>query len=877
MRRLPLGVRQNGRPVNDVELPPWATDPRDFLAKHRAALESPVVSRQLHAWVDLIFGYKQRGPAAEAADNVFFHLTYEGAVDVASVTSPVDLKALETQINEFGQTPKQLFTTPHPPRLVCPPAPDPATVFPDEDGAAAAAVAAARARGGGGAAGGAAGAAGGCNSTGYGGEGDAGNRDLALALLSTIMAAAAPEYGAGGGAVAEAEGFSGGAAGIAAPAAAAAQQLQSPPRPQTPPPSSAAGSSSAGGGGGASSLFSSFLKLGRYQQQQQRGTSLSSSPSPPPPPQQGSSLTSAASAPPGGIGVGVGSAAGGASASNGSSNNGGGGGGGGGAPRFASPWSLMGALTGLPGPRRPSSSAPQPEEATDGSNGGGTAHGMPNINLIGSAQAAVAVPPAGTGTANDVAESTAAAIDGVAASVSSGGEDVLGITPGGAVAAAVVAELGLGPSNGGGEARGTESPRNDASSCATAWMADWGWGARCRRPFRAVAWSQLTRGSLAAVASGRNGYLYCVGADGIRIVRDAASSHSTDDSAAAAAATPADASGCQVSVVRSAKLDGELMSLALLPVGSAGATAGATVTSPRTRLAESSPGKGALHPHLQHPQQQQQRHNRLLLAGCHNRKVYAYSADAGRVVGCFEAHDDAVCCMQLMTTHGSSAAAASAAASLVTASWDCSVKIWSLAEGRAPWTTGLSLATSELRDFDSGVWALATDPWAGALLATGTEEGVVALWDTRAPGRGGGGGGGRIGCSRVWQTQAADDYVGGLSLVSETVDASASASSAARSSLGMGMPGRLGSSGCAPALLLAATADGALTLYDIRMGGSGGGGGGGGGLRLAAAACGSPLRCCTADARLAVAGDESGALQIWDVGLMAGGMETVRQ
>ena len=40
--------------------------PQDFLARNRAALESPVVSRQLHAWIDLIFGYKQRGPAAGA-------------------------------------------------------------------------------------------------------------------------------------------------------------------------------------------------------------------------------------------------------------------------------------------------------------------------------------------------------------------------------------------------------------------------------------------------------------------------------------------------------------------------------------------------------------------------------------------------------------------------------------------------------------------------------------------------------------------------------------------------------------------------------------------------------------------------------------------
>jgi factor associated with neutral sphingomyelinase activation len=98
---LPLGVRQSGAAVDDVELPPWASelhgataggrhappppsssssatapspflDVATFLAVHRAALESPPVSRDLHRWIDLVFGNKQRGPLAGEIRRVFF-------------------------------------------------------------------------------------------------------------------------------------------------------------------------------------------------------------------------------------------------------------------------------------------------------------------------------------------------------------------------------------------------------------------------------------------------------------------------------------------------------------------------------------------------------------------------------------------------------------------------------------------------------------------------------------------------------------------------------------------------------------------------------------------------------------------------------------
>ncbi|XP_066576218.1 protein FAN isoform X2 [Amia ocellicauda] len=115
--KLQLGTRQGGKTVGDVLLPQWAKDADDFLEKCQKALESQYVSEHLHEWIDLIFGYKQRGSEAIAAHNVFHPLTYEGGMDCDSIEDPEQKIAMLTQILEFGQTPKQLFTTPHPQRI----------------------------------------------------------------------------------------------------------------------------------------------------------------------------------------------------------------------------------------------------------------------------------------------------------------------------------------------------------------------------------------------------------------------------------------------------------------------------------------------------------------------------------------------------------------------------------------------------------------------------------------------------------------------------------------------------------------------------------------------------------------------------------------
>ena len=102
--------------MNNVVLPAWAKSPEHFIHLHRKALESDYVSEHLNEWIDLIFGYKQTGVEAEKAFNVFMYCTYEGAIDVDSITDPIHRRATEDMISNFGQTPSQLFREPHPKR-----------------------------------------------------------------------------------------------------------------------------------------------------------------------------------------------------------------------------------------------------------------------------------------------------------------------------------------------------------------------------------------------------------------------------------------------------------------------------------------------------------------------------------------------------------------------------------------------------------------------------------------------------------------------------------------------------------------------------------------------------------------------------------------
>ena len=99
-------------------LPNWSkNNPYLFIIKNRLALESDYVSKQINNWIDLIFGYKQKGEEAIKAMNLFFHFTYEDAINIDKyINNKEDYDSLISKI-DIGQTPSQIINKPFIQRL----------------------------------------------------------------------------------------------------------------------------------------------------------------------------------------------------------------------------------------------------------------------------------------------------------------------------------------------------------------------------------------------------------------------------------------------------------------------------------------------------------------------------------------------------------------------------------------------------------------------------------------------------------------------------------------------------------------------------------------------------------------------------------------
>ena len=106
-----LGIRRNKTKVNDVECPAWSgNDPYKLIAYLNLAFESDLISSTIGGWIDLIFGFKQRGKEALMNNNVYMFNSYPDLVDIENMS--IDKKRYYYRFVEFGSCPKQLFKKP---------------------------------------------------------------------------------------------------------------------------------------------------------------------------------------------------------------------------------------------------------------------------------------------------------------------------------------------------------------------------------------------------------------------------------------------------------------------------------------------------------------------------------------------------------------------------------------------------------------------------------------------------------------------------------------------------------------------------------------------------------------------------------------------
>ena len=109
-------ITQDNKIINDFTLPSWSKDdPRKFTLILRKLLEGEKVSKNLNHWIDLVFGYQQRGPNAEKVLNTYRECVYPlKQTDLESMKeSEGELSNYLYEKEELGCLGKQLFTGKH--------------------------------------------------------------------------------------------------------------------------------------------------------------------------------------------------------------------------------------------------------------------------------------------------------------------------------------------------------------------------------------------------------------------------------------------------------------------------------------------------------------------------------------------------------------------------------------------------------------------------------------------------------------------------------------------------------------------------------------------------------------------------------------------
>ena len=101
--------------INDVELPPWAVNfAYNFVIQLRKSLENE--NLKINNWLDLIFGYKQKGQKAEECHNLYSGNSYIGNVKI-DLFNDADTRNALMRLVEVGMTPLKLFENECSPRI----------------------------------------------------------------------------------------------------------------------------------------------------------------------------------------------------------------------------------------------------------------------------------------------------------------------------------------------------------------------------------------------------------------------------------------------------------------------------------------------------------------------------------------------------------------------------------------------------------------------------------------------------------------------------------------------------------------------------------------------------------------------------------------
>ncbi|OHT16368.1 hypothetical protein TRFO_13208 [Tritrichomonas foetus] len=104
----------NGLELKDFQFPSGITNPFEFVYQHRKLLESNEISKRLHQWINLIWGYKQKGKDAHDSLNYRHPFILENVWESeASFLIKAD-QQVSSMIHLYGSIPSQLFTEPHP-------------------------------------------------------------------------------------------------------------------------------------------------------------------------------------------------------------------------------------------------------------------------------------------------------------------------------------------------------------------------------------------------------------------------------------------------------------------------------------------------------------------------------------------------------------------------------------------------------------------------------------------------------------------------------------------------------------------------------------------------------------------------------------------